>query len=323
MKKQNFTASDIRKIKDTYRTVAAKEGIQSMSIYDDGLEMVLSRVDDFVAGEIKTIEDRFRVTTNEGVTIIGAMDKVVELDEDTLVVIDYKTSKYVSNVEELRSDIQLSMYDLVASIKYPGYKRIILSLDYLRHEQVYTYRTVKERDTFAKYIASIYEAMMNMEERHAKPEINDMCNWCDHKDSCPDYKNILSEKSIFSKNLTQFSDEELVHQYLSVKSKSRILYNFEQELKRHIMERINTEGTDLTGEGKLLYIKQNRNMQYDPTTVAKSIPQKDFLKMITVGKKHLDEYLREHPDLKPKIMETSTKAYTSPFLAYRTLKGKK
>ena len=323
MKKDNFAAHDIRKIKEEYRKIAAREGIQSMDIYDDGLEMVLNRVDDFGVAPIKTIEDRFRVTTDDGVIIIGAMDKVVEMDEDTLVVIDYKTSKYVSNPAELKSDIQLSMYDLVASIKYPGYKRIILSLDYLRHEPVYTYRTVKERRTFAKYLASINEEMLKMTERHAKPALNDMCNWCDHKDNCDEYKNILLEKSIFRKNLTGFSDEELVKEYLNVKSRSRILYNFEKELKVHIIERIEEEGKDLTGEGKLLYIKQNRNMQYDPKTVSKVVPQKDFLNMINVGKKSLDEYLRDHPDIKPRVMETATKAYTTPFLAYRTLKGKK
>jgi len=322
-KKGEFAAHDIRKIKETYRKVAAKEGLQSMSLYDDGLEMVLNRVDNFGLGEIKTIEDRFRVTTDDGIIIIGAMDKAEELDEDTLLIVDYKTSKYVSNADELKSDIQLSMYDLVASIKYPGYKRIILSLDYLRHEPVYTYRTVKERKTFAKYLVAINKEMDSLTEKDAKPAINDMCNWCDYKDNCPDYKNILSEKSIFKKNLTKYDKEELVKEYLSVKSKSRILYNFEMELKRHIIELINTEGQDLIGEDKQLYIKQNRNMQYDTATAFSLLPKQDFLRMAKVSKKQMDEYLRSNPDVRPKVMETARKNFTSPFLAYKTIRGKK
>jgi glutaredoxin 2 len=251
------------------------------------------------------------------------MDKVLELDEDTLVVVDYKTSKYVSNPAELKSDIQLSMYDLVASIKFPEYKRIILALDYLRHDPVYTYRTPVERKKFAKYILAIHDEMVKLEERYAVPNLNDMCNWCDFKEHCDSYKNTLSEKSIFKKNLSDFSDEELVKEYLNIKSKSRILYNFEQELKSHIIERIESSQEDLTGEGKKLYIKQNRNTQYDAATIFKLIPEKDFLKMASVGKKQVDEYLRENPEVRQKIMETSQSVYTSPFLAYRTLKGTK
>ena len=32
------------------------------------------------------------------------------------------------------------------------------------------------------------------------------------------------------------------------------------------------------------------------------------------------EYIREHPELRSKIMEMAQKNYTSPFLAYRTIK---
>lgn len=321
-KKGKFTASDIRRIKDEYRKVAAREGIQSMSIYDDGLEMVLNRVDNFNIGTIMTIEDRFKVTTPDGVPIIGAMDKVLELNEETLVVVDYKTSKYFLTPNELKSDIQLSIYDLVASIKFPTYKRIILSLDYLRGEPVYTYRTIKERKTFTKYLLAVYNEMTKLEEKDAKPMINDMCNWCDFKDTCDAYKNSVVGKSIFKKDLTEYSNDELVEEYLTIKNKARILYEYEKQLKAYIMQKINNEETDLIGNGKQLYIKQNGKLTYDPSTIFKHVPKNDFLKMVTVGKKSVDEYVRMHPEIRPLVMETAQKNFTSPFLAYRTLKKK-
>jgi len=319
-KKGKLTASDIRRVKDEYRKVAAKEGLQDMSIYDDGLEMVLNRVDEFDMGKIITIEDRFTVTTSDGVVIIGAMDKVIELNEDTVLVVDYKTSKYYMTQAELKSDIQLSMYDLVANIKYPDYKRIILSLDYLRGEPVYTYRTVKERKTFAKYLLAVYNEMLKMKESEAKPTINEMCNWCDYNDSCQEYKNSMQEKSIFKKNLNEYDDDELVAEYLSVKNKSRILYEYEKQLKTHIFKKINNTESDLIGSGKQIYVRQNGNLAYDAATVFEHIPKEEFLKSVKVGKKFVDEYIREHPEVRPKIMETAQKNYTSPFLAYKTIK---
>ena len=322
MKKEKLTAADIRRVKDEYRKVAAKEGIQDMSIYDDGLEMVLNRVDDFDLGKIVTIEDRFNVTTPDGISIIGAMDKVVELNEETILVVDYKTSKYFMTQPELKADIQLSMYDLVAHIKFPDYKRIILSLDYLRGDPVYTYRTVKERKTFDKYLVAVYNEMLKLDERKAKPTINEMCNWCDYNDSCDEYKKTMKDKSIFKKNLNEYEDDEIVLEYLSVKNKARILYEYEKQLKSHIFQKIKDTGSDVTGGGKLVYIKQNGILSYDSATVAKHVPHEDFVKMVKVGKKFVDEYIREHPESRSKIMETAQKNYTSPFLAYRTIKKK-
>lgn len=321
MEKGKFTADDIRVIKDEYRTVAAREGLQNMSIYDDGLEMVLNKLDGFDVGKIVTIEDSFKVATPDGVTIIGAMDRVVELDEDTVLIMDYKTSKYHLTQDELKSDIQLSMYDLVGSIKYPNYKRMILSLDYLRDEPVYTYRTIKERQTFSKYLTSVYGEMLKIEEKDAKPALNDMCNWCDYRDNCVDYKNTLNQ-TIFKKNLNEYSDDELVEEYLNVKNRSRILYEYEKQLKDHIFQKIDSTSTDLVGGDKQIYIRQNGNVSYDPATIFNHVPKEDFFKMISVGKKFVDEYLRDHPEVKPQVMETSQKNFTSPFLAYKTIKKK-
>jgi RecB family exonuclease len=320
MAKDKLTANDIKKIKDTYRTVAAQEGIQDMSSYDDGIEMVLSRVNDFGTGKIVTIEDKFKTTTSEGVTIIGAMDKVVELSEETLLIVDYKTSKYQMTSNELKSDTQLSMYDLVASIKFPNYKRIILSLDYLRNEPVFTYRTLKERRDFAKYLLAIYQEMMKMDERKAVPTINDMCNWCDHRDVCKAYKDSVLEKSIFKKNLNEFTDEELVAEYISIKNRSRILYEYETQLKLHILQKIKSTEQDLVGVDKQIYIKQTGLTSYDPKTIYENVPRGDFLNMISVGKKQIDEYMREHPEIKPMITASAQKNYTLPFLAYKTIK---
>jgi len=320
--KEMLTANDIKKVKEEYRKIAAQEGIQNMSIYDDGIEMVLSRINEFGSGKIISIETNFRTTTPDGVTVIGAMDKVIELNPETLLVVDYKTSKYQMTSSELKSDTQLSMYDLVASIKFPDYKRIILSLDYLRNEPLYTYRTLKERRTFAKYLLAVYTEMMKLEENKAVPTINDMCNWCDHRDVCNAYKDSVLERSIFKKNLNEYTDEELVQEYVNVKNRSRILYEYETQLKTHILEKIRTEEKDLVGDNKQIYIKQTPMTSYDARTIFEHVPKQDFLNMVSMGKKSVDEYMREHPEIKPIIMSTAQKGYTSPFLAYKTIKGK-
>lgn len=317
---QKFAKEDIVRIKDMYNTVAAKEGLADTNIYHEGMQMVLNRVSNFANGEILTIEDRFKVSTDEGVMLIGAMDKIEALSEDTVLVVDYKTSKYFETSAELKSDIQLSVYDIVASIKYPEYKRIILSLDYLRGDQVFTYRTSEERQGFLDYMLAIYKEMLKLEKEDCTPMLNDMCNWCDFTDNCTAYQEALAGKSLLKKNPDEYDQEELVKDYLEVKSKKRIIDNRERQLKQYIMEKIKTGEKDLIGQGKQLYIRQNSSTTYDTRAVYDALPLDDFLDVIRVSKKAVDDKLLKYPAGKSKVANTSKKNYTSPFVAYKAIK---
>ncbi len=317
---QKFTKEDIVRIKDVYNKVAAKEGIVDTNIYHEGMQMVLSRVNNFANGEILTIEDRFKVATDEGVMLTGAMDKVEALSEDTVLVVDYKTSKYFETTAELKSDIQLSIYDVVASIKYPNYKRIILSLDYLRGDQVFTYRTQEERQGFLDYMLAIYKEILTLEKEDCVPMLNDMCNWCDFTDNCTAYQEALVGKSLLKKNPEEYTDEELVKDYLEVKSRKRIIDNRERQLKQYILEKIKTGEKDLIGQGKQLYIRQNSSVAYDARSVYDALPLDDFLEVIRVSKKSVDDKLMKYPAGKSKVVNSSKKNYTSPFVAYKAIK---
>lgn len=317
---QKFAKEDIVRIKDMYNTVAAKEGLADTNIYHEGMQMVLSRVNNFANGEILTIEDRFRVSTDEGVMLIGAMDKVEALSDDTVLVVDYKTSKYFETSAELKSDIQLSVYDVVASIKYPEYKRIILSLDYLRGDQVFTYRTSEERRGFLDYMLAIYKEMLKLEKEDCTPMLNDMCNWCDFTDNCTAYQEALAGRSLLKKNPEEYDNEELVKDYLEVKSKKRIIDNRERQLKQYILEKIKTGEKDLIGQGKQLYIRQNSSVAYDVRSVYDALPLDDFLDVIRVSKKSVDDKLMKYPAGKSKVVNSAKKNYTSPFVAYKAIK---
>lgn len=321
-KKEKFTAYDFGKVKKMYMEIAAKEGIQDLGVYDEGISMVLEKMREFEVGKIVTVEDKFNVITDEGVPIIGAMDKIVELNEDTVLVVDYKTSKFVYTQAEMKNDIQLSIYDVVANIKFPNYKRIILCLDYLRSEPVYTYRTNKERKSFSQYLAAIYNEMLNLEEKDVKPALNDMCNWCDFRNECPAYIEASKNDKVIKKKLEDQNENELVAEYLDIRTRKKVLDNYEKRLKFYIMEKIKNDEKDLVGENNIIYVRQNPSTAYDPKTIYKAVPLNDFLKMVTVSKRSFDGYAEDNPIDKSRIMETATKNYTNPFLAVRNIKRK-
>lgn len=317
--KEVFSVEDLKKVTDIYNKIAAREGIEDPMIYHEGLRMVSNRLKNFASGKILTVEDRFNVTTPEGVILTGAMDRVEELEGGTLLVTDYKTSKYFETQDELKSDIQLSVYDVVAKIKYPDYSRIILSLDYLRGEPVFTYRTDSERAAFTDYMLAIYAEMLKFERENAVPQLNDMCNWCDFTDNCTAYQEALAGKSFFKKKPEEYSDEELVKEYLDLKSRKRVLDNREKQIKQYIMTKINADEKDVIAAGKKIFIRQNSSTLYDPKTVHDVIPTNEFLEMVSISKKDVDDYMTKHPYVKPRIMETAKKSFTSPFLSYKNI----
>ena len=321
-KKENFTKYDIQKIKESYRKEAAKEGIENMGVYNEGMLMLTSKLKDFESGKIIDVEDRFEVTTDEGIMLIGAIDKAVELADDSLLIVDYKTSKFNYTAEEMKNDIQLSIYDIAASIKFPKYKRIILCLDYLRSEPAFTYRSYRERKSFTQYMLAVYNEMLSLKEKDATATLNEFCNWCDFKDECPEYrKAAAANEKLEKKNPESCTDGELASEYVRIKNKKRILDGYERKLKGYILTKIKADEEDLKDDDKVIYVRQNPSTTYDPKTVHGVVPLNEFLRMISVSKKKVDDYLEGMPAIdKSKIMGTATKSYTNPFLAIRTIR---
>ena len=76
----------------------------------------------------------------------GVIDLVVEIDEDTIEIINYKTGKSakdwntgrIKTLDDFQKDIQLRLYNLVAKQMYPQYKYRLLTLVYIQARKVYS-----------------------------------------------------------------------------------------------------------------------------------------------------------------------------------------
>ena len=68
----------------------------------------------------------------EPIKMNGFIDLVVEYDEETLLVIDYKTGYSVPDHEKFMKDLQPRMYSYAAKIMYPEYKYYWVQFDYFR-----------------------------------------------------------------------------------------------------------------------------------------------------------------------------------------------
>lgn len=318
-----FSPEEVQDVMAKYLELAAEERIEDFSILKDGQNMVMNKLNDFAIGrKIVDLENKFRIETYEGVPAIGAMDKIVEIDDETLGVIDYKTNKYAASARDLKSDMQLSFYDLAASVMYPKYKKIVLIMDYLRTKPVFSYRTEEERKTFAEYVKGVYDNILETDVEDLKPSLNQFCGWCDYKTHCPKYAEAISADDVSYKPAELLDVNGLIEEYDLIKNQKKIIEARERELKMLVAERIREAGDDLYGENKKIIVKQSSRLNYDVSKVLSLIPARDVKKIVAINKRQLDNYLREvRPDLKDKVTSTATFTFNSPWFDVKAHDG--
>lgn len=328
LKKGEFSSEDKKKVLDYYNETSISEGVSDLSLHKQGADIVRAKLDDFMLGEkLISLEYKFGfygedVITRDGVSLIGAIDKVSEIDDDTLLVIDYKTSSTAPTQDQLKTDLQLSIYDLVASLKWPKYKRVILCLDLLKHEPVYTYRTDQERDEISDYLTIVHDAMVRMKKRDAKPSLNLFCPWCDFKDYCHTYKKAYDKTNYSFEASERYEDVDLMNEWTRMRDTKKIVETRERELAMLIIEKIRRSGSNIHNDEKEMYIRQNSRTGFDLKEVHRLVPEKDFLDMIKLKDAAVKRYINRKTKVKNEILKSSQSNYTSPFLSTRKLRKK-
>jgi ATP-dependent exoDNAse (exonuclease V) beta subunit len=111
------------------------------------LDMAIRRYDKYFKTGIKSkdnpdgkvigVEEEFthiigKDNWGEDIIMHGYIDLIIEEDDDTIIVVDYKTGFKTKTTEELMKDIQPRMYSLAAKLKFPEYKFVLLTFDYFR-----------------------------------------------------------------------------------------------------------------------------------------------------------------------------------------------
>jgi len=323
MAKKSFPdASDYEFILSSFMNSAVEEGLGNMSFYSDGRKMLTAFVDKYDPSEdILAVEYRFKLETPEGIPIAGAMDKVVRINDDTIAIVDYKTARNALTSYELQDDIQLSMYDLAASLAWPEYKNRLLFLDYVRIDKsVSTYRSEEDRQAFREFLVSVWKQIDKLGEEEIKGRINSLCGWCDYRSYCQPYAELIKSETIALEPLTSLSDSDFLEQWERVSEKKSILEARQRELKMIAHERF-MKGESISANGRELYSAQQSRTNYDIEQVVQLVPKEDLLSVLSVHKARLDKYAREDAELKNKLGRIAQVSYNAPTYKTRAFQG--
>ncbi|MFH1183520.1 MAG: PD-(D/E)XK nuclease family protein [Chloroflexota bacterium] len=123
--------------------------------------------------------------------VTGYLDRVDQIDDDTIEVVDYKTNRALYARHEVDESLQLSIYDLAARQIWPWAKTVRLSYRMLRHGCAQsTNRTDADRASTLGYLGAMGNRLSNCSEWPAR--LNEHCSWCDFRAQCGVYQDALS-----------------------------------------------------------------------------------------------------------------------------------
>lgn len=151
--------------------------------------------------------------------ITGIIDRIDKLKDDSLEIIDYKTSRTLPSQKSVDENLQLAVYHLGILKRWPtlAARPIKLSLYFVKHGEKFS--TTKTEKDVEKTKEQILEIIDKIKKSDFAPVPNALCDWCDFQQYCPyfshKFKTPASEK-IDDKKLKTAIDE-----YLTIKENSK------------------------------------------------------------------------------------------------------
>jgi RecB family exonuclease len=215
---------------ELYREGWAEAGLTGMDVFQEGLEIIDAFVRD--QGELDhrnvlAIEKEFSLSVGR-FTVLGFIDRVDWVDDETVEVIDLKTNRMLFTRDEVDHSLQMSLYHLAARELWPWAKNIRLTFHMLRHRlRQTTERTEEQLEAARVYVETM--GTMTEEATEFPPRLNSNCCWCDHRQDCPAYADALKGKREFI--CEDASDLEAVaKEREEVAHLAKILYSRKSEL---------------------------------------------------------------------------------------------
>lgn len=183
---------------ELYREALGAEQLIGMDVFAEGLA-ILRR---FIAEQgvvdhrdVLAIEKEFRLPVGP-FEVLGFIDRVDWIDDETVEVIDYKTNHQLFTRDEVDTSLQMSLYEVAVRRLWPWVKKVKLTFWMLRHGvRQQTSRTEEQLADALAYVETLGRQTETATEYPAR--LNTNCSYCDHRKQCPAYADALRGKREF------------------------------------------------------------------------------------------------------------------------------
>ncbi len=210
-------------ILDIFTQQYTKENLTDQSMFEEGRQILISWVTnnpDVHQLNILGIEQEIRMNI-AGFDLIGYIDRIDQLDDDTIEIIDYKTNRMIFSREDVDQNLQMSIYTIALKSLYPD-KKIVCRFDMLRHGfSMHTQRSEEQLDAAVDYIKSVGNQLKTASTFPAK--LNTNCIYCDHRQNCGVFqKALIGKQEFICDDLNDL--DSVAKEYQEVSNLAKILY---------------------------------------------------------------------------------------------------
>ncbi len=213
------------------RAAWAEEGLSGVEPFQEALRILR----DFIRAQgavdhrnVLAVEKEFRLPVGP-FEVLGFIDRVDWVDDETIEVIDYKTNHQLFTRDEVDTSLQLSLYAAAARRLWPWAKKVKLTFLMLRHGlRQETTRTEEQLADALTYVETLGRQTETASDFPARLNLN--CSHCDHRRRCPAYADALKGKRDFiCDNLNDLT--AVAREREEVARLSKALYARKQELE--------------------------------------------------------------------------------------------
>jgi len=204
---------------------ASKKELTEKLYYDEGVKLLRNfyaknKPWDFNPVEL---EGRFQVEIEgdkeKTHTIAGIIDRIdKDPAGDSYEIIDYKTGKKMPSQESLENNLQLALYHLAITKRWPHLKagQVKTSLYFLKHNEKITAVPDERRaeNAIKIILAKIAEIEKASETGNFPPIPSALCDWCGFRRRCPMWSHLYEEKKETPDETTA---SEAIKEYFGIK----------------------------------------------------------------------------------------------------------
>jgi RecB family exonuclease len=283
---------------ELYRDAWTAEGLVGVDIFEEGLHILRDFIREQGVVEhrnILAVEKEFRLPVGP-FTVLGFIDRVDWVADETIEVIDYKTNHQLFMRDEVDTSLQLSLYHIAARRLWPWVKKVKLTFWMLRHG--IRQQTTRTEEQLADALAYVETLGRQTETTTAYPaRLNANCSYCDHRQHCPAYAEALQGKREFlCEDLADL--EAVAREREEVARLAKALYARKEELddilKTHLKHQ---DQLVLGGVRYRTYATKTLDYPLEPTLTllgdASGVAREELLKQLgAVDKKALEALLK-------------------------------
>lgn len=304
-----------------YKKEFEKSEISDKELFELGEARIVDYVKSVDNGnKVLCIEQEFQIYLDNGVPIKGIVDRVDEISEEEIEIIDYKSGMSAPlNESGLDDDIQVGMYTLWAKHNFPNYKRIKVSLYYLHFGKVSTYIPESKLDSLKNYLEVIYNKITTCKDF---PEtLNNYCSFCEYRSKCNEYKRVVEKNNeealiVLPSSGMTLNPEKVNELFESLKNKEKIIKKLRSDLSSVIKEYIQNTGDSRVKLGdKEFSLASKKYMNYSANTVVALCAEKQISpsKVLDVRKAEVDKIFKDEESIK-RLKETTTVSYSDTYV---------